>query len=271
MTAAGPAGEIPVHAPELLAGAGGDFPAGAYAEAEAFEGRASYWYRPRGEMIAWSLRRYFPAARSFLDAGCGAGPVLEAVRAADPRIELAGTDASIEALEIARRRVPGLEVAQAGAHELPFGQRFDAAGCFDVLEHLDDDRGALIELVRVVRPGGGVLIAVPQHPWLWSEVDEAGGHKRRYRRSGLLALLGAAGLEPIRVSSYVFLLLPLLAASRRGPIGRGADETGDPGPRAARALEALLRAEVAAYRRGASLPAGGSLFVVARRSREGEK
>ena len=256
--------DIPIHAPDLLDGAGGDYPADAYTGAGSFEGSARYWYGPRGRMIAWALGKYFSDARSFFDSGCGAGPVLEAIRASNPSIELVGADASIEALEIARRRVPGLEVLQAGAHEIPFDERFDAAGCFDVLEHLDDDLGALRELVSTVRPGGGVLVTVPQHRWLWSAFDEAGGHKRRYRRGELLDRFAEVGLEPLRVSSYVFSLLPVMAATRKRPAPAGGTVAG-PGPRAAAVLERVLDAEVAAYRRGVSFPAGGSLFVVARK------
>lgn len=255
--------EIPVHAPELLVGAGGDFPADAYEDAGTFEQLIGYWYRPRARMIAWALASYFPEARSFLDSGCGSGSVLEAIRAADPRIELTGADASLEALEIARRRVPRLEVLQAGAHDIPFAKRFDAAGCFDVLEHLEDDLGALVELAGTVSDGGGVLVTVPQHPWLWSEYDESAGHKRRYRRGELIALFAEAGLEPLRVSSYLFSLLPLIAAARRRPALSG-DGVG-PRPRIAAALEHILDAEVAAFRRGVSFRAGGSLFVVARK------
>lgn len=258
--------EIPVHAPELLDGAGGDYPVDAYAGESTFEGGAGYWYGPRGRMIAWALRRYFPGARSFLDSGCGAGPVLAAIRAADPVIELTGTDASLEALEIARRRVPGLTVLQAGAHDIPYSEAFASAGCFDVLEHLDDDLGALIELSRTVVPGGGILVTVPQHPRLWSDFDESGGHKRRYTRAGLLDLLARAGLEPIRVTSYVFSLLPLMVASRRSPGSAGSG----PGPRLGAALERILDLEVAAIRRGVSFPVGGSLFVVARRPPAGK-
>jgi SAM-dependent methyltransferase len=256
---------IPVFAPELLAGAGGDFPEDAYADSGVYERENAYWYRPRARMIAWALGRYFPRSHSFFDAGCGTGSVLEAVRAANPEIDLVGADASLEALKMARERVRGLDVLQAGAHALPFRDRFDAVGCFDVLEHLDDDVGAVTELVATVRPGGGVLITVPQHPSLWSAYDEAGGHKRRYRRPELMKLFADAELELLRVSSYVFTPLPAMAWSRRRTGSAEAGEEAAPGRAAAAVLERILSAEVAAIRAGISFPAGGSLFAIARK------
>lgn len=259
---------IPIFAPHLLQGAGGDYPEETYVDWMAHEEQLGYWFRPRAAMIAWALRHHFPTATSFLDAGCGAGSVLEAIRVADPAIELTGADASPGALRLVSERVPGTSLLQMDATAIPFRDHFDATGSFDVIEHLDDDGAALRELRAAVKPGGGVMITVPQHEWLWSAEDEAGGHKRRYRRRGLRAAIEAAGLELERVTSYVFILLPAMAAvrfRRREITPEAALEQARQAAPGSSVLERILNAEVALTKRGVSWPAGGSLFAVARR------
>jgi hypothetical protein len=118
-------------------------------------------------------------------------------------------------------------------------------------------------------PGGGVLITVPQHPALWSEYDVRAGHVRRYRARELSTRMVEAGLEIVRMTSFVTVLLPLMYLSRlaqRAP-GAGYDPLAElriapwlnwP-PEQALALECLL------IRAGINFPVGGSLLVVARR------
>ena len=67
---------------------------------------------------------------------------------------------------------------------------------------------------RAVRPAGGVLLTVPQHPWLWSNTDEVALHVRRYQSGELERKVQAAGFRILFSASYTALLLPLMAASR---------------------------------------------------------
>lgn len=236
-----------------------------YAELAAREA-GNFWFRGRNALIEWALRRYFPDARSLLEVGCGTGFVLAHLRERRPELRLVGSDLYGEGLEFARERLPGVELVQLDARDLPFRDEFDVVGAFDVIEHVDEDVDVLRELRVATRDG--VMITVPQHPRLWSAVDDAGRHKRRYTRRELVGKLRAAGLEPVRVTSFVTLLLPLLALSRLRD--RSAADY-DPAkelriPRAANfAFERALDLERLAIRAGASLPAGGSLLAVARR------
>lgn len=99
----------------------------------------------------------------------------------------------------------GLGEAVVGdALALPFSEgTFDRVIAAEVLEHIPDDRGAMAELVRVLRPGGTIAVTVPRWwPELvtWAISDEyhakPGGHVRIYRRSALEDRLRRAGLEP---------------------------------------------------------------------------
>jgi SAM-dependent methyltransferase len=229
----------------------------------------SFWFRGRNRLIVWALRRYFPLARSFLEVGCGTGFVLAGIGQTSPEITLAGGDLLTAGLSFARKRVPRAALYQFDARQLPFEREFDVVGAFDVLEHIDEDREVLSEMSRAAKPGGGVLITVPQHRWLWSAEDEAGDHRRRYSRTELIGKLTRAGLSVERVTSFVSVLLPFMAAVRLSRRARSREidslrELSLPGPIDA-AFEKTLAAELALIQAGFSFPAGGSLLAVARR------
>jgi hypothetical protein len=110
---------------------------------------------------------------------------------------------------------------------------------------------------------------VPQHRWLWSADDDYARHCRRYDRRDLVAKLERAGLRVVRTTSFVSLLLPAMAVSRRRRRDAGAAYDPQAEHRQGRVvssvLERVLDAERVAIERGVSFPAGGSLVVVARR------
>ena len=233
-----------------------------------FAEERSFWFRSRNDLIVWALRRHFPNARDFLEVGCGTGFVLAGLRAAIPDLRLVGGELYPAGVEVAARRVPDAEIVQMDARQVPFRDEFDLAGAFDVLEHIEEDGRVLAEIHGALRSRGGLLLTVPQHPRLWSAVDEYSHHVRRYRRGQLLALLRGSGFEVLRWTSFVSLLLPVLAISRMR-IRR--QESFDPLSEYRNpafvdsALGWVLGAERILIRAGLRLPAGGSLLVVARR------
>jgi len=258
---------VPLFAPEMKAGDGSDADY-THGDLDAAEAR-HFWFRSRRRSVLWALRRYFPAARRLIDVGCGTGFMIEALGAASGSDNLVATDVFFPFLQYASRRLrPPAEVLQADARRLPFRDEFDVAGAFDVIEHVDDDGAVLAEVRRTLKPGGGLIVTVPQHRWLWSTVDEFSRHRRRYTRSELVARVTEAGFDVLDATSLFALTLPLLmlARLRRVPLERF-----DPAselkiaalPNAV--LDGMLRAEEAAVRMGLRLPAGGSLLLVARR------
>ena len=155
------------------------------------------------------------------------------------------------------------------ARAIPFVEEFDVIGAFDVLEHIEEDDMVLRQMHRAVRPGGGVLLTVPQHKFLWSRTDEYACHVRRYSAQDLVAKVAAAGFRVERMTSFVSLLLPLMMAARaRQP---ATDEQFDPlaelriGGIANALLEKIMGIERLAIRAGLGFPAGGSLLLVARK------
>lgn len=244
------------------------FRAEAFDELAAVEER-SFWFRARNRLILWAVGAHAPGARDLLEVGCGSGYVLAGLRAAYPQLRLVGTELFEEGLVAARRRVPDAELVSGDARELAYEAAYDVVGAFDVIEHIDEDELVLTRMARAVRPGGVVLLGVPQHPWLWSAADDYACHKRRYTRAGLTAVVARAGLEVEFVTSWMTVLSAPMAASRL--LQRRRPDAYDPkaehlrAERMAPVLERLLAAELALVRRHVSLPFGGSLFLVARR------
>ncbi len=227
----------------------------------------SFWFRSRNRLLVWAIERYFPTARSLFEIGCGTGYVLESLNRAFPHMRTVGGELHGEGLAHASQRIPDVELLQVDARRLPFDSEFDVIGAFDVLEHIDDDEGVLDELFMATRPGGGVLLTVPQHPWLWSASDDYGEHKRRYRRAELMTKVAAAGFEVHRVTSFVSLLLPAMASVRLlGRVRRPDPFSELKATRANAALERILDLERGLIVHDRDLPLGGSLLMVASRA-----
>jgi SAM-dependent methyltransferase len=130
----------------------------------------------------------WPLVRSLLP---GSGSRLEVGPGLRPRLPIEGThfvDISAPALAILREH--GAHAVLSRVTLLPFADAaFDLVCALDIIEHVDDDDGALAELSRVAKPGATLLISAPLHPSLWTAFDDFVGHKRRYEPPGLLAKL----------------------------------------------------------------------------------
>jgi glycosyltransferase involved in cell wall biosynthesis len=81
------------------------------------------------------------------------------------------------------------------AESYPKEQTLDTVICLNVVEHLVDDRGALLNIRSVLDAGGRAIILVPCGPGLYGTLDEVLGHQRRYTRESLKQLVTSAGFE----------------------------------------------------------------------------
>ena len=230
-----------------------------------------FWFVARNALIVGLTRRFFPQARDYLEVGCGNGAVLSAIAASRTWKRIVGTELQPTGLAYSRRRLPEpIELVQMDARNIPAAGAFDLTGAFDVVEHIAEDTAVLAAMRQATRTGGGAIISVPQHPWLWSTADDLAYHQRRYRRGELEAKLVAAGYEIVFSSSYTALLLPLMAASRlkaRLMPSKGTQDVSREfavSPAVNAVLKALLLAEVRLTLAGVRWPAGGSRVVVAR-------
>lgn len=229
-----------------------------------------FWFRTRARLLAWIIKSYFAEAKTLLEIGSGTGFTLGEIHRRLPHLDLIGSDPSLAAVAFARGHQPDIEFLRIDAREIPYEDEFDVVGAFDVLEHVDDDEAVLQQMFKALRPGGGLVLTVPQHPALWSAVDECSLHKRRYTRREMRARVERAGFRVVRTTSFCSVLLPLMAVARLRQ--RRLTPSFDPlaefrvGRLTNVALETVLEMETALIRRGVSLPAGGSLLAIARRA-----
>lgn len=228
----------------------------------------SFWFRSRNRLILWAMASFAPPAAAYLELGCGTGFVLAAIEKHFPGWTITGSEALGSGLERARARVERAELLQLDARALPYEAAFDVIGAYDVLEHIPEDEAALAQIHRALRPGGRVVLTVPQHPGLWGPADEYAQHCRRYTGAELSKKLERAGFRVRIQTSFMAFLLPVMVVSRLVARLRPKDAY-DPSaemkaaPWLDRLFERVLDQEQALIRWGVRFPAGGSLLAVA--------
>jgi SAM-dependent methyltransferase len=231
-----------------------------------------FWFENRNALFEFVLGKYFPMIQNFYEIGCGTGFVLAGIAARYPDLEVSGSDIYVNTLQLVSKRIPKAVLFQADACHLPFKEHFDVVGIFDVLEHIEDDKCAIANIYQSVKKGGGCIISVPQHKWLWSSHDDFAYHKRRYTRNELITKLQEAGFQIEWVTSFISFLLPLMILMRlkNKLISRkikNLDEHVE--YNIPTSINSLLfnicRLEQFFLKRGFSLPWGGSLLCVARK------
>lgn len=232
-----------------------------------------WWYAGMRRISASLLERYVPRVPAdsgrpleLLDAGCGSGGMTRYLQRFG---RVTGIDLAPEAVGLARQR--GLrQLARSSVSAIPFRDgAFDIVTSFDVLYHLnvDNDRIALAEIHRVLRPGGIALIRLPAFDWIRGAHDEVVHTRHRYTRDELSSKLEDVGFL-VEWSTYAnFLLFPLAPVKRYLELRSDSHEATDlwrpPAP-INRLLADLLSLE-AWPARTFGLPWGLSVFAVARR------
>ena len=144
-----------------------------------------------------ALASWSEGAAALLDFGAGNGRFCMAMLERGHVMYAVEPDAQL------RDRVTerGVEVREALSGFDP-GTHFDGIYTINVLEHIEDDTGLLRSFCERLRPGGRLFIYVPAFELLFSANDRRVGHRRRYRRLGLVEAVRAAGFR-IERASYV--------------------------------------------------------------------
>jgi ubiquinone/menaquinone biosynthesis C-methylase UbiE len=225
-----------------------------------------WWYTGLRAVVTVELaRRMGMGPRRLLDAGCGTGGLLRHLNRTFVDLSLVGVDVHGPAVMAAQQAVPQAEIKVASIDRLPFAEAsFDVVTSMDVLCHRGvDERAALAEMRRCLKPGGLVLLNLPAHPWMMAEHDRQVHTERRYTRAMVAERLAAAGLRTVRTYHWNSLLFPLMVI-RRKLLGRwqhGSDVIDYP-RRLDRLFAGTLSVELALRRRGMVLPFGGSVFAI---------
>ncbi|USN96599.1 MAG: methyltransferase domain-containing protein [Candidatus Nomurabacteria bacterium] len=155
--------------------------------------------------------------KTFLDVGCGAGEL--ACTLAEMGKKGVAVDFSESAIAIATSMRKSRSIKQSdltfklGGLENVAGKKFDLVTCFEVLEHVKNDKKLLHEIVKQSKKY--VLISVPAKQRLFDASDEAVGHFRRYEKEELLKMLDGANLGVITFINYGYPFTNAVRISRK--------------------------------------------------------
>ena len=174
-----------------------------------------WWFRARRVILRDLLAQFkWPQRPRILEIGVGPGYNLLEVYPPDARLE--GVEPDQRLARLAARRSPAA-VFQAPIDQLPpeiQDRSYDGITMFDVLEHIQDDGGALQIVHRKLRPGGRIVLAAPAYNWLWGQQDIVNQHCRRYTLRTLRDKLQAANFTIERTTYFDTFLFPPIATVR---------------------------------------------------------
>ncbi len=236
----------------------------------------SFWFLHRNAALLELLRQY-PPGGWLADIGGGNGFVsLALTRAGFDTVMIEPGAVGIR--NAASRGLTSL--VHATLQEADFApESVPAAGLFDVLEHVDDDRQLLRDVHRTLTPGGRLFLSVPAYASLWSTEDDLVGHHHRYTTTNLARIVEGAGFV-VELATYLFAPLPLpILLLRTIPSKLGWRRTLDaeqireelkrPPGAGSRLLTNILGLELRALRNRRRIPFGSSCLMVARKNRCG--
>jgi len=217
-----------------------------------------WWYRALHTRLLEALAG---VQGRVLDAGCGTGGFLAALRSRRPDLDRIGLEYFPDAARRAAAK-SAAPVACGSVNALPFAARsFDAAVSADVLCHeAVHPAPALAEMLRVLRPGGVLVVNMPAYRWLMSAHDARVQNARRQNIHEVRAMLCQAGFGNVRARYWNGLLLPLMIATRKLRRHDSASDVAAFPPWLDATFHAVTRAE-----RQFNLPAGGSVLAIATR------
>jgi 2-polyprenyl-3-methyl-5-hydroxy-6-metoxy-1,4-benzoquinol methylase len=229
-----------------------------------------WWFRAHREFVLAIVRQAPKDARIF-EIGCASGLIQETL-AKEGYHDVEGIDISSHAIRVARAR--GILNVREGRGEATgvADDSIDILIAADILEHIADEKAALAEWHRILKPKGTLIIMVPAFMALWSGHDLANEHKRRYRKPQLLSLLSAAGFDVQKSSYWNFtLFLPtalyrIIAKLTQKELKPEAQLFGLPKSINA-ILLGLLRAENTLLRLGLRFPFGVSVWAIAHKKK----
>jgi SAM-dependent methyltransferase len=233
-----------------------------------------WWFAGMRQITDAVLTRQLDNSREIriLDAGCGGGFNIVHYSASGSH-QVFGLDGSADAIASLRRR--GIaRVCQADVTWTPYASgAFDVVLSFDVICQGQEPpvEGGLLEMQRVLRPGGYLFVRVPAYTWMRSSHDVEVDTTRRFTRPELARKIAEAGLQVEFISYANCFLFPVVVARRllKGiGVGKGSDVR--PLPTALGWINPvflqILRFEAALFRRNIPLPFGLSIVCLAQKT-----
>ncbi len=174
----------------------------------------NWWFRIRRNLIFDLLQKYkVSKTAKIFDFGCGSGYTVGYLQ--KHGYNVSGTDVSAEAIELGQSRgINNLGVAQIDEIKPPEGG-FDLILALDVIEHIQDDSGAVKALQKALKLGGMIIMTVPAYQWLWGIQDNVAHHFRRYTMFGLVDKVKmSSDFKIVRKTYFNTFLFPPIAVVR---------------------------------------------------------
>src|SRR3989344_5090173 len=174
----------------------------------------THWlFRIRKKIFISFIQKYSSAGSKLFDFGCGSGYLIGELQGLGYNAH--GADFEKEAIDYGfDHSVRNLKLAIGDKIDYLDGT-FDLVTTFDVLEHLENERPTVAELVRVLKPGGKIIVTVPAYEWLWGVQDDVSRHFRRYTEKSLIKVFkNFPELTIIRKTYFNTFLFPLIVVVR---------------------------------------------------------
>ena len=177
--------------------------------------RSHWWFKARLEILDSLLKKKIIKSNlsnlNILNAGIATG-------ATTTMLEKYGNVTSLEYDKDCcdfLKDVVKMDVVNGSLTELPFEDAcFDLVCAFDVIEHIEDDKLAAKEIMRVLKDEGYFYLTVPAYNFLWSQHDEINHHYRRYTLDNLYKVFEEGQITPIFKTYFNFFLFPPILAAR---------------------------------------------------------
>jgi len=228
-----------------------------------------WWYLGMAVITRAILNRNLPRSEihEILDAGCGTGGAMANFLGDYGR--LTGFDLSFWGLDYCKKRKLD-RIFMGSVTDIPIeSNRFDLITSFEVLYHVQDDLKAMQELVRVLRPGGYLLVRLPAYEWMKRQHDIQVSTIRRYTVSQVRDLFEECGMTSVRLTYANTFLFPLAIIKKLvemvHPPDPNSSELSIPGSVLNGLLKFILSCEAPLASRFL-LPFGLSLFALGKKS-----
>jgi SAM-dependent methyltransferase len=173
-----------------------------------------WFYVGKRDIVRFWINRYRPLKPDdqLADCGAGTGIFADEMRA---YCQVVAVDDYPESIELLRARLGDKNVRKGSCTSLPLdNDSVMVLTALDVVEHVEHDRSAVREFLRVLRPGGLAVVTVPAMMCLWSDWDVSLHHYRRYHHRDLLAIIPPE-FEILRLEYINVAVFPLVYAIRK--------------------------------------------------------
>ena len=233
----------------------------------------SFWFKHRNDVISESVKKHCPD-QHFFDIGGGNGFVAKRLQE-DGQVVTLVEPGKLGAVNAQKRGVANVlcsTLEDAGINS----NTLDSVGLFDVVEHIEDDKGFLQNIYNFLKPDGHVFITVPAFNFLWSNEDQDAGHYKRYSVNQITSVLKNSGFE-IVYASYIFSILPIpvflfrTIPSKLGlnknssDLNKHQNEHKENKGFVSKLLDKIWAWELNKVKNNKKIPVGGSSFVIAKK------